>query len=641
MSIVLRVQTAARPILRWIGLYVVWLGLIPLGALGQTPQRLPFFDDFSTSAGRPGLDLPNPARWVPGSGVYINNSMGINQPTVGIASFDGLRANGLPYTQNNQLAQGYTDTLASQPINLAGLSVRDSIYLSFYWQSRGLGELPDPPVVDTLRAPGSTTATTPGSFTLIVRQPGDSLTVQFRDAAGNWQTVWFQVGGRVNNNFPQAFVRVSDSKYFHANFAFRFRSFGRESGPFDTWNVDYVYLNRGRSINDRFVKDVAARQAVSPFLKRYTAMPLAQYVVNPAAETADSVITDINNLEDGFNFTTFQFSVRDEVSGRSIQQDPVTPTTLIPSLSSQRKVARPVPVSGFGTATRAQLRYTFNVNTTTDQQNPPIPGVDLRQNDTISGVAVLDNYYAYDDGSWEYGLQVGPREQLAVRFILNKPDVMTGVRLAVVPFKTDQTGQAFVLNVYSNDRGRPGAVIHRKSFTTRYPPYRNAFTEFLFDRGIAVRDTFYVGYQQISTSDTTLFRIGFDKNSPFGNAIFYNGGTIWEQNAGRASQLNFQGALMLRPILGGTDAGPVTAIPEPEPLPVLRTYPNPSTGLIRWDDPDLTRLEVIHPNGRLLLVIEPTRGQHTADLSQLPDGLYVLRLSTNQQTAVQKLMIQH
>ncbi len=638
MSIVLRVQTAARPILRWIGLCVVWIGLVSVGASAQTPLTLPFFDDFSTNTGRPGLDVPNPARWVPGSGVYINNTMGINQPTVGIASFDGLRADGLPYVQNNQLSQGYTDTLASLPINLAGLSARDSVYLSFYWQIRGLGELPDPPVVDTLRGTGSTT---PNSFTLLVRQPGDSLTVQFLDRAGNWQTVWFQVGGRVNNNFPQAFVRISDPKYFHAGFAFRFRSYGRESGPFDTWNVDYVYLNRGRSLNDRFVKDVAARQAVSPFFKRYTAMPLAQYVANAAAETADSVTTDITNLEDGFNFTTFQFSVRDEVSGRTVQRDPITATTLIPSLSSQRKVARPAPVSGFGTATRAQLRYTFNVNTTTDQQNPPIPGVDLRQNDTISGVAVLDNYYAYDDGSWEYGLQVGPREQLAVRFVLNKPDIMTGVRLALVPFKTDQTGQAFVLNVYSNDRGRPGAVIHRKSFTTRYPPYRNAFIEFPFDQGIAVKDTFYVGYQQISTSDTTLLRLGFDKNSPFANAIFYNGGTIWEQNAGRASQLNFQGALMLRPVLGGTDSGPVTALPEPEPLPVLQAYPNPTNGPIRWDETELIRLEVFQPNGRLLQLVEPARGQQTADLGQLPNGLYLLRLTTKQRSVVQKIILQH
>ena len=330
-------------------------------ALAQTSLSLPFFDDFSTGSPTTGLpttslntNQPDSTLWQPGSGVYLNNTMSINHPTVGMASFDGLAANGFPYVRNNQFAQGYTDTLASRPINLAGLSAADSVYLSFYWQNRGLGESPD---------------------------AGDSLTVQFRDITGAWQTVWQREGGVANNNFEQAFIPVSAVAYLHGSFAFRFRTFGRESGPFDTWNIDYVYLNRGRFGNDRFVNDVAVRQPLSPLLKRYTAMPLAQYVVNPVAETADSITTDINNLFDNFNLTTFDFTVRDEESGRIVQDDPQTNTAQIASLSSQRKSIRPAPVTAFGTATRAVLRYKVDL-LTTDDQNPSIPGVNLRRNDT-------------------------------------------------------------------------------------------------------------------------------------------------------------------------------------------------------------------------------------------------------------------
>ncbi|QJW88833.1 T9SS type A sorting domain-containing protein [Spirosoma taeanense] len=598
---------------RFLGSFVLGLAwLIGTAAEAQTPLNLPFFDDFSTASGRLGLDQPDPSRWQPGSGVYINNTLAVNQPTVNVASFDGLRANGLPYTQNNQFSQGYTDTLASRPINLAGLTAADSVYLSFYWQIRGLGEAPD---------------------------PGDSLTLQFLDRTGAWQTVWRVEGGAPNNNFPQVFIPLRNTNYFHAGFAFRFRSYGRESGPFDTWNLDYIYLNKGRRLNDRFVKDVAVRQALSPLLKRYTAMPLSQYLVNPAAETADSVTTEIVNLFNNFNFTTFRFTVRDEVSGRLVQDSPQNSSVLIQSLSSQRKSVQPAPVSGFGTGARAVLRYKFDL-LTTDDQNPSIPGVNLRQNDTVSAQAVLDDYYAYDDGTWEFGLQIGQRERVAVRFVLNKPDVVAGVRASIVPFRTNQSGQPFVITVYSNTRGRPGNAIYQKSFATQYPTTRNGFVTFLFDRGVSVTDTFYVGYQQVSASDTTLLRLGFDKNSPFGRQIFYNGGSNWDQNQSSPA-LNLQGAFMLRPIMGGQVSGVVTATPEPEALASLQVYPNPTTGLIRWENPRLSRLEVIAPSGRLVQTLEPSRGQQTLDLSYLPDGLYLLRLFERERAVVQKIIIQH
>ncbi|WP_420151848.1 T9SS type A sorting domain-containing protein [Spirosoma sp.] len=598
---------------------LVWSVLSTVTATAQT-LNLPFFEDFSTASGRPGIDTPDPSRWQPGSGVYINNTMAINQPTVNVASFDGLRANGRPYVQNSPLSQGYTDTLASRPINLAGLSAADSLYISFYWQIKGLGEVPDPG--DSL------------SF-----QQADSLTLQFLDRTGNWKTVWAMAGGLTDNNFFQAFVPIRDANYFHAGFAFRFRSFGRESGPFDTWHIDYIYLNRGRSINDRFIKDVAMRQAITPFFKRYTAMPLSQYVVNPAAETADSVASDINNLFNNFNFTTFRFTVRDEISGSTVQNNPQTNSVLIPSLSSQRKAARVNPVLSLGSATRARLRYTFDL-LTTDDQNPSIPGVNLRRNDTISSVAVLDDYYAYDDGTWEYAQQIRQREQIAIRFVVNKPDALTGVRACIVPFTTNQTGQSFTINIYSNNGGRPGTVIHRQSFTTQYPAYRNGFVDFPFNKSVSVRDTFYVGYQQVNSSDTTYLRLGFDKNSPFGSNIFYNSGTNWEQNLSSPS-LNIQGAFMLRPVMGGKPDTIVTATPEPEPLMPLQVYPNPTSGLIRWNEPRLTRIEVIGTSGRLLLTLEPTRGQQTLDLSHLSDGIYLIRLTADQRSAVQRIIIQH
>ena len=652
-------QISARQFLRCF--FLVLCSLWTSVSIAQTSLQLPFFDDFATSAARAGSEHPDSTRWQPGSGVYINNTMGINQPTINIATFDGLQANGKPYVRNSPLEQDYTDTLASKPINLAGLSVGDNVYLSFYWQSKGLGELPDPGAIqilspDTIQiqpgtplGPGQTYY--PGDPTRVIYidtlivQKADSLTLQFKDPNGVWKTVWAKPGGQADSTFNQAFVQVADPIYFYTGFAFRFRTFGKRSGPFDTWHIDYIYLNKGRSTNDKYIKDLAVRKALSPLLKRYTAMPLSQYKVKGAAEIADSVTTDINNLYTNFNLTHGSFKVYDQVSGTLFQNDSLF--ALVGALSSKRLSTKPASVVIANSATKALLSYEVDLQTSDNQnsifQRDPLT---LLRNDTISAVAALDNYYAYDDGAWEYAKQIRQQEQVAVRFALNKPDTIGSVRACIVPFTTDQTGQPFVITIYSNQNGKPSVALYQESFSMQYPATRNGFVDYKFTRTVIVKDTFYVGYQQITSSDTTFLRLGFDVNSPFGANIFYNGGANWEQNLQPSapgkplSSLQVQGAFMLRPVMGAKNAI-VTATTDPEPLAPLRTYPNPTNGLIRWDNPKLTRLEVIMITGQTVLSLEPSHGQQTLDLSYLPDGLYLIRLFADQRTVVQKLIIQH
>ncbi|MBC7892932.1 MAG: T9SS C-terminal target domain-containing protein, partial [Sphingobacteriaceae bacterium] len=262
----------------------------PRGTFATEPKRakalrtealtLPFFDDFSLSTN----GLPDPALWQSGGGTVVNNTLAVGQPSLNVVTFDGLKRSGSPYDFVTPLSQGSADSLTSQPIDLSALSARDSVYLSFFWEAKGLGELPD-------------------------RE--DSLQVDFRTADGTWQPVWWQRGGTAaSNRFVQVLLPLRTAAYFHAGFQFRFRAFGRESGAFDTWHVDYVYLNRGRRASDRFYKDLAVRSQPSSYLRRYRAMPLAQFLVKPAAETADSLKTDIGNLFNTNNFTTLSLTVR-------------------------------------------------------------------------------------------------------------------------------------------------------------------------------------------------------------------------------------------------------------------------------------------------------------------------------------------
>jgi hypothetical protein len=461
--------------------------------------------------------------WQP-SNVYINNTLPINHPSLNVATFDGLKANGTPYDFTDQNATGPTDTLTTNPIDLGGTTAADAIFLSFYWQRKGLGELPD---------------------------AEDSLRLQFLNTTGAWETVW--VGDSTkkstsNSNFTKAFIAVNQARFLHAAFQFRFQAFGRTSGAFDTWHLDYIYMNRGRSATNLYIKDIATRQPVSSFLKRYSAMPMKQYLLNPAAETADTIRTDIVNLFNNFNFTTYRAIVKDQLTGTVLQQYQ-SQSEGIASLSSQPKVMKPQPLPAGFSGQKAVLQTQFAVQTT-----DTIPGVNLRRNDTIASVTVLDNYYAYDDGTAEAAIQNTQRQgRVAMRFLLNKPDAVSGLQVCFAPVKTNLTGQAAVFSIYADDKGKPGRVLFQKAAVISYASSRSGFVEVPFDYGVAVTDTFYVGWTQVS--EDYILAIGFDKNSPFGNQIFEGRGSSWDPN-------NPGGVPMIRPIMGiGKDA-PVTGVEE-------------------------------------------------------------------------------
>lgn len=598
----------------WLGgASTLWaqLQLVPLGTgvADQSTQsanvariqaiQLPFFDDFSTASST----HPDSQLWKPGSGVYINNTLTTRHPSINVATFDGLNGAGVPYNFTNEQAQGDSDTLVSQPISLGGLRPADSLYISYYWQAKGLGELPD-------RA--------------------DTLRLEFLSNTGNWVAVWKQAGGDFDSLFRQTFIPIVDPAYLHENFQFRFRAYGRLSGAFDTWHLDYIYLNKGRSLNDRFIKDIAVRQPLTSLLKRYTAMPFKHYFSNPAAATADSVRTDIVNLFNNFNFTSYTFTIFDEVGKREVQRYQQPVSAIIAARQTQLKSVAVQPLIRPANATRMRLRYKFDL-LTTDDQNPTIPTVNLRRNDTISAYTELADYYAYDDGSAEFGIRMNQRlGRTALRFVTNQPDTLGGVRMALVPFRKNIDGQGFTIQVYSNRNGKPDQVLYQKSVPVKFGANRNDFIEYEFDNGVAVADTFYVGWLQISED---ALAVGFDRNSSLGTSqLVSNLSTEWTDNT------EIKGSVMIRPFFGGKTRGVITG-PEPSPTLVLSVFPNPTAGLIRWESESVRQIEVFSLQGIPVRTIVPEEGQREASLAELSDGLYVLRISDGLRAVTQKILL--
>ena len=112
------------------------------------PRSLPFWDDFSwTQVNTKGDTLSNypvDSLWHHNNSVWINNGLGLNPPSINVATFNGLDASQNPYS-DQILANGFRDTLMSQPIRLDEVPTgeRSTVYLSFFYQWAGHGEPPD------------------------------------------------------------------------------------------------------------------------------------------------------------------------------------------------------------------------------------------------------------------------------------------------------------------------------------------------------------------------------------------------------------------------------------------------------------------------------------------------------------------
>jgi hypothetical protein len=592
---------------------VILLLLISLQtAYGQTVQ-LPFFDDFSTTIG----PNPDPRLWING-GVHINNSFPINQPSKNVATFDGRNVKGFPYDYNNQIAYGSTDTLTSRPINLLAFTPADSLYLSFYWEAKGVGELPD---------------------------NDDTLMVSFRNRRGVWVPAWKQSGVR-SDVFKQELVAIKDTSFFHTNFQFRFEAKGRQSGAFDNWHIDYVYLNKNRNAKDIFSKDIATVKFTSSYLKRYTAMPMRQFKVNPASEISDTLKAQLFNFQPEGNYVPHGWKIEDVVSGK-VYYDAPAPSfgLLFPGIVSSRELVPP-KITDFA-STKAILKFQFNVNTL-DNFQPNLPGYNLALNDSVSTYTILDDFYAYDDGTAEIGADFDQTlGKVAIQYVLSKPDSIGAVRFNFSPYFSNpylkdtsvSGGQYFLLQILESNKGIPGKTLYQQSIRAQYGRTIDNFVEYPFLENIAVKDTFYVAWTKITQE---VVGVGVDKNNPqFADKIFYNDGNSWKRNT------SLKGTLMVRPVIatkqagGGTgnpDPGGVTSTEEPfgEPLVV---YPNPTSGTLQWNVTGIKQIKIFDMTGREVLS-RKVDGQEL-NIGNLPANTYLVNFSDGKKNLIHKIVVVH
>ncbi len=510
----------------------------------DTVLLLPFWDDFSQSTSTAlGVPIPDTLKWMPSSqNTRINSGLAINPPTIGVASFDGVQLDGTPYRSGEE--DDASDSLVSRPINLAAVpeGVRNSVYFSFYWQQRGNGEFPD--------------------F-------GDSLRLQFLTNENTWRTVWTRDGGDslATRNFVQELFPVFSPAYFHERFQFRFQAFSRLTGAFDTWNIDYVYLNQNRSEANTAYLDRAITKPPSSLFGEYTAIPMQQFRANPDRYLGTSSV-EFFNLNVALQPIRYTAIVRDTVSNLQWVLNDSTAISPVPiGLERDTIFANPLNSTQLDlSADSLYLETEFSIAAGDTVFNETI---DYRVNDTTRAVFVLDDWFAYDDGEAEFGVEinqqggkvayqfVAPEEALLTHIDIHFPNVSrnqrTPIQLLVWRDLADSTGQEVLLR-----------SVNASSIPD---PNYNGFTSYELVTNdipfyVTVQDTFYIGYEQQSDQ---FVAIGFDKNTNTGDKLFFNVNGNWVQNQ------ELQGSLMMHPRFDRASAdfilAPLLLLKKRLPLP--------------------------------------------------------------------------
>lgn len=566
---------------------------------------LPFFEDFSTSQ-----TFPDTAFWT-NSGTIINNTRADNAPSLGVATLDAFNINGTPYNIASPLSQGYSDTLTAKIIDLSSiLPTATDVFFSFWWQAGGKVEAPD---------------------------ASDFLLLQGKDNANNWVEIWRKYGDGTFTTFKQENIQLINN-FFHSGFQFRFLRFGRVSGDFDAWHLDYIYLDKNRTLADTTRQDVAFSRQPKSYLKNYTAMPVKQYFVNQVAEINTEIITNINNLDSVPRINAdYDCELKNTRSNVVLATLPITTSAPIIQVNDPNFLVTatpqllPIPTN---TSLPILLEYSFRF-TSTDASVP----VDFKVNDTIKGRTELDNYFAYDDGTAEYVAGIAQTQgKIAVQYKLNQPAVITDIDICFVPFKQNLSQETFILSIWKKVNGRTDEILFQKSLQVKYPTSTNGFVRFAVDstKIVNIVDTFYVGIQQTSND---LLAIGFDKDNNAQTKTFFNIQGNWEQDP------LIKGALMIRPVFDNDVFAPssVTALDNQNDSKSISLFPNPSkvgeNNIIKIKSlTPITSLHLYNAQGQIQEVIFDKENQNITT-KNLSKGLYVALLKDIQGKVFSKKIV--
>ncbi len=575
------------------------------GTQAEKILTLPFFEDFSTSG-----ETPDTSRWQGSQNVFVNDALSKNPPSYKAATFDGLNQNGRAYRISGT-STAPTDSLMSHTIDLSTVSPSDSVYFSFFWQAGGYGESPE---------------------------ERDSLVLQFfADTA--WVSQWKMIGDpdTIITDFQQVLIPIKNQRYFNNKFKFKFVAYGRPSGPFDVWHVDYIFLNKNRSQSDSVYADRTLVNKPTSLFAPFASIPAEVFYSDPSKFTSQFRTIGINLNLNGNNQTVSSFYTIEDItdtkvvlsSGSLINERDPDSKEFIPGvenpLISPETFNFTVPFTPLDSQI---LQLTLSIDPKDqllEDTEGNITNIDHKINDTIRQQYLLQDHYAYDDGSAEFAVGINKKYgKIAMQYVIPVSDTLTHIDIHFPHIAP--SSDSSIINIMVWDRLNEEKIFLSQRYTIQPSTERNQFQRIALNRQKVVKDTIYIGFQQ---NEAVFIPVGFDRNNPEAKSnVFYRTGEFWSQNE------NLDGALMIRPVFA--KAGEII-LSNAHVEQSFTLYPNPApNGRFRISG-SYERLSVYSLSGSLVYESE-TKAIH--ELPSHQKGLFIVKISNGGEHFTFKLIVE-
>lgn len=566
--------------------------------------KLPFFEDFSQNS-----VYPDSSKWLDNT-VFINSDLPVRPPSIGVATFDYLDAEGNPYGPLEKDKISGADTLTSQYIDLSGLGLSDSVILSFFYQRIGLGDY----LTDK-----------------------DSLKLQFRISDSAWTQVWSAAGGAFSE-FEQVVIRIEDPKFLTEAFQFRFANKTYQWGNNNHWHVDYILLNKNRTVTKLDYTDCAIQTKPTSLLSNYYSMPYAHYLADVAGETADSIFFYASNMNNG------------PILAEARHVEKWEGNTLVSTNYSDNTAN----ISGNGQALRRLKNFDFSsltgdtvvIERTYYVKESGITDPFMFQvNDNFTVEQKFENYFAMDDGTAESSFGFNDLKHangiMAIKFNLNMPDTLRAISYFFTPNVEDASHQKITLKIWSSIGYNGGTtnllwdsvIVLPNLYEAGYGPM------VIFPGDIPLpAGEFYIGWEQDANFNLS---IGFDRNDGYrakrtgpNEDIYFNVGTGWLQN----SNPLLAGAPMIRVYVGNKFQ--FASVPDVSTEDQLKIYPSPASDQIRIEGIYPDNWSVFNISGQNMSVVTE-KEPGVFDVSGLTNGIYFIRIESNGRVVNKKFVVQH
>ena len=581
---------------------------------------LPFFDDFSTS-----YKYTDDSKWLLNN-VYVSSNFPMYPVTHNAATFDVADHYGKIYSRGSS-TPFIADTLKSVKIRLDSignqlLTPADSLYFSFYYQPGGFGDSPE-------------------RFDSLVLQFGYGYDVEVFDSVNNhsyierrtaWRQMWVTEGIQLdtfllscdeNQYFKKVMIPIVDTCFFVEDFQVLFFNYGtlptqmypNDRSNMDMWNIDFVYLDRNRSLENDTYPLVSLTGAVPTFLKRYQSMPYKHYKENPIAAILNDFDISMTNLDVNTHEVKYACKVEDNNSSWSYSYN--TNEMVISQYHDVGVCTNHIEMYNF------IYPYNESFDTTSYTIRHYIEVIDEYtgevRGDSIIRRQGFYNFFAYDDGTPEMGYGLVPSDTyFAVQFKVAQLDTVSGVQILFNRTFNDANFNFFDIVVWRDNNGKPGEILY--TLENQRPNWNDSiaynFSFYKFREVVKVNSTFYVGLRQRYSK---TINIGFDSSIDNHQYNFYDVGQGWKNSA-------YPGSIMIRPVMG--KHGYFVDVEENQEV-TLNIYPNPAQNVVYIEGLEAdscNEILIYDISGR---AVKQSSYYNELNISELQNGAYMIRIVMN------------